>query len=51
MTTLGIRLPFDEKMKFMQLAEKNDLSASQLIRAFIRNYIQEQEQKQNERNA
>ena len=51
MTTLGIRLPFDEKMKFMRMAEQNDLSASQLIRAFIRNHIQEQEQKQNGRNA
>lgn len=28
MTTLGIRLPFDEKMKFMRMAEQNDLSAS-----------------------
>ena len=48
MTTLTIRLPDEEKIKFGKLAEDNDLSMSQILRAFIRELIKENEKHGNE---
>lgn len=39
MTQITVNLPYDEKEQFAQLAAKNDISMSQLIRWFIRDLI------------
>ena len=38
-TTLTIRIPREDKDYLMKYAEDNDLSASQIIRQLIRNYL------------
>ena len=38
-TTLTVRLPKEDKETLMQYAEDHDLSASQIIRQLIRNYL------------
>ena len=48
MTTLTIRIPDEEKNKFGKLAEDNDLSMSLILRAFIRELINENEKYSNE---
>ena len=40
MTTLSIRLSKEDKALLMRYAIERDLSASQIIRQMIRNYIQ-----------
>ena len=39
MTTLCVRLPKEDKDNLMKYAEDHDLSASQIIRQLIRNYL------------
>ena len=38
-TTLCVRLPKEDKDNLMKYAENHDLSASQIIRQLIRNYL------------
>ena len=38
-TTLTVRLPREDKEYLMKYAEDNDLSASQIVRQLIRNYL------------
>jgi hypothetical protein len=39
-TTITVRLPQEDKALLMRYAVERDLSASQIIRQLIRNYIQ-----------
>ena len=39
MAQITISLPFEDKQQFAMIAQKNDLSMSQLIRWFIRSVI------------
>lgn len=36
MTQITVRLPYEDKCKFAQIAESNDVTMSQLLRWFIR---------------
>ena len=38
-TTLTVRLPKEDKESLMKYAEDHDLSASQIVRQLIRNYL------------
>jgi len=38
-TTITVRLPREEKNDLMRFAKERDLSASQIIRQMIRNYL------------
>ena len=38
-TTLTVRLPREDKETLMKYAEDHDLSASQIVRQLIRNYL------------
>ena len=44
MATFCVDLPDEEKRLFMLAADYNDLSASQVLRAYIRQYIKEQKE-------
>ena len=41
---LQIRLPADLKALFLQACQKEDLSAAQVLRRFIRSYVEGEEQ-------
>ena len=41
---LQIRLPTDLKAAFLRACQKNDLSAAQVLRHFIRAYVEDKQQ-------
>ena len=41
---LALKLPLDMRVRFQKLARSNDITPSQLIRAYIKNYIVENSQ-------